>query len=235
MANQPRLLNPGDVISYDDLCEHAGARLQRGMNFRLNGGMSVILMSTRSDARYADKVLENGRVLIYEGHDVPRQEDKPDPKEQDQQPKTLQGRLTQNGLFYKAAVAHMRGIPAEQVKVYEKIDRGLWVYWGVFDLVGAWIDDDRQRSVFKFKLKFNEQANPQTTTTLKVEHTRVIPSAVKAKVWQRDKGRCVLCGSQENLHFDHVIPFSKGGSSLTAENIQLLCATHNLAKSNKVQ
>lgn len=37
-----------------------------------------------------------------------------------------------------------------------------------------------------------------------------------------------------NLHFDHDIPFSKGGSSLTAENVRLLCAKHNLEKSDKI-
>ena len=38
------------------------------------------------------------------------------------------------------------------------------------------------------------------------------------------------CGATDNLHFDHVLPFSKGRSSLLAENVQLLCARHNLQK-----
>jgi 5-methylcytosine-specific restriction endonuclease McrA len=66
-------------------------------------------------------------------------------------------------------------------------------------------------------------------------HERLIPSAVKLEVWQRDKGQCVLCGSKENLHFDHDLPYSKGGSSLTAANIRLLCAKHNLSKGAKIQ
>jgi len=49
-------------------------------------------------------------------------------------------------------------------------------------------------------------------------------------VWKRDKGKCVKCGSSNNLHFDHDIPYSIGGSSLTAANVQLLCARHNLEK-----
>ncbi len=59
---------------------------------------------------------------------------------------------------------------------------------------------------------------------------RVIPSAVKAEVYARDGARCVLCGETDNLHFDHILPFSKGGTSLLTENIQLLCARHNLEK-----
>ena len=41
--------------------------------------------------------------------------------------------------------------------------------------------------------------------------------------------------ARDNLHFDHVIPYSRGGSSLVAENIQLTCARHNLAKHDKIQ
>jgi 5-methylcytosine-specific restriction endonuclease McrA len=45
----------------------------------------------------------------------------------------------------------------------------------------------------------------------------------------------VKFGSKDNLHFDHIIPFSKGGSSLVAVNIQLLCARHNLKKRDKIE
>jgi len=41
-------------------------------------------------------------------------------------------------------------------------------------------------------------------------------------------------GSKGNLHFDHDVPFSKGGSSITAKNVRLLCAKHNLEKSDKI-
>jgi 5-methylcytosine-specific restriction endonuclease McrA len=58
---------------------------------------------------------------------------------------------------------------------------------------------------------------------------------VKQEVWKRDQGRCVECGATDELHFDHVVPFSKGGTSLTAENVQLLCARHNLMKSANIR
>jgi hypothetical protein len=60
-----------------------------------------------------------------------------------------------------------------------------------------------------------------------------IPKDVQILVWNRDKGRCVECGSQGNLEFDHIIPISKGGSN-TARNIQLLCERCNRTKSNKI-
>ena len=42
------------------------------------------------------------------------------------------------------------------------------------------------------------------------------------------------CGRADNLHFDHDVPRSKGGSSITAANVKLLCARHNLQKSDKI-
>ena len=35
--------------------------------------------------------------------------------------------------------------------------------------------------------------------------------------------------------FDHIIPFSKGGTSLKADNVQLLCARHNLEKRDRIE
>ncbi len=58
---------------------------------------------------------------------------------------------------------------------------------------------------------------------------RAIPDAVKIFVWRRDGGRCVKCGSQKDLEFDHIIPLNKGGSN-TARNIQLLCEKCNRSK-----
>lgn len=59
--------------------------------------------------------------------------------------------------------------------------------------------------------------------------SRGIDPDVRREVWRRDSGRCVDCGSQAFLEFDHIIPFSKGGSS-TARNIRLLCQDCNRKK-----
>lgn len=67
----------------------------------------------------------------------------------------------------------------------------------------------------------------------KTKKREPIPQGVQDAVWRRDGGRCVKCGSQENLEFDHIIPFSKGGSN-TVRNLQLLCQKCNREKSNNI-
>src|SRR5262245_41892392 len=100
---------PGDVISYMEMCSTIGINLQRGMNFRLRDAKSVILMSLRPGAPYSDRVEDVGRILIYEGHDVARTAAVPYPKQVDQSERNPGGAPTQNGLFAEAARKYKRG------------------------------------------------------------------------------------------------------------------------------
>lgn len=60
-----------------------------------------------------------------------------------------------------------------------------------------------------------------------------IPRPVQREVWQRDGGKCVECATRERLCFDHIVPFSRGGSN-TVRNIQLLCERCNSSKGNRI-
>lgn len=231
------MIAQGDVVSYLEMCADFGVNLQRGMNFRLKGSESLILMSLRRGAPYADRVEDGGRVIVYEGHDIPNTEGGSAPKDVDQPEFLPSGRLTQNGLFLDAVRRYKLGrTEAERVRVFEKIRDGIWVYNGLFTLVDAWQETSDRRQVFKFKLEIVDMpsliASGLAST---VDHDRVIPAAVKLEVWKRDKGCCVTCGSKENLHFDHIIPYSLGGSSKDAKNIQILCAKHNLEKHDRIE
>ena len=65
------------------------------------------------------------------------------------------------------------------------------------------------------------------------ERSRTIPKNIQREVWRRDGGKCVECGSRERLEYDHIIPFSKGGSN-TARNIELRCEKCNRRKGDKI-
>jgi hypothetical protein len=60
-------------------------------------------------------------------------------------------------------------------------------------------------------------------------NSRVIPQDVKIAVSVRDQGKCVQCGSTHDLHYDHKVPWSRGGTN-TVNNIQLLCGPCNRRK-----
>ena len=60
-------------------------------------------------------------------------------------------------------------------------------------------------------------------------NSRSIPQDVKIAVSVRDQGMCVQCGSTQDLHYDHKIPWSRGGTN-TVNNIQLLCGRCNRIK-----
>ncbi len=56
-----------------------------------------------------------------------------------------------------------------------------------------------------------------------------IARELRLAVFQRDGGRCVNCGSNFEIQYDHVIPVALGGAS-TLENLQILCADCNREK-----
>jgi len=245
-----------EILSHQDMSHREKMTLQRGMNFRVRGGTagySIFLMSVRKGAPYLDQWHETGPhagLLEYEGHDAPRTAGSSgDPKRTDQPVALPSGKPTDNGKFYTAAMAAKDPQPdgsppaaPEIVQVYEKIADGVWCDRGRHELVDAEIKtvpvsprSSRTRNVFRFYLR--PTVTPAATTRedeRELSISRQIPTAVKVEVWKRDHGCCVTCGATDNLHFDHDLPYSKGGSSITAGNVKLLCARHNLSKSDKI-
>src|SRR5262249_772725 len=162
-----------------------------------------------------DRLEDGGTTLIYEGHDQPKAKSCPNPKLVDQLERTPSGGLTQNGRFHRAAQdAKVGGRTPEKVRAYEKIKAGIWAYNGVFHLVDCWIESDGNRSVFKFKLiAIQDEENVTTAQFATPPRRRIIPTAIKLAVWKRDGGKCVECDATDELHFDHDLPFSLGGTS----------------------
>lgn len=228
-----------EILLYREMCDAEKVQtLQRGMNYRLNSKYSVILMSQRSNAPYNDYIHEDGITIEYEGHDIPNRNKNINPKKVDQKLKTQSGKLTQNGLFAKAVDDYKDGRSGHEiVRVYEKILPGIWSERGFFKLVDYKYIEYDNRNVFRFILEetvIDLQNNKFKENMLK-QRSRVIPTEIKKIVWERDGGKCTICGKTDELHFDHDLPYSKGGSSITANNVKILCARHNLLKSDKIE
>lgn len=227
-----------DVLTYTEVVQKEGFQIQKGMNFRpMDKDYSILLMSVREDAPYNDGFDEEGKFLYYEGEDVNRRENS-NPKDLDQPFFTKTGKFSNNGHFFKAAEDYKVGRrkKPEIVQVYEKIENNVWSDKGMFYLVGAIFEKSEleDRNVFRFILQPADLVVGDREEIEELEFSRRIPTAVKREVWERDGGKCVTCGSKQDLHFDHIIPFSKGGSSRDPKNIQILCAKHNLSKSDKI-
>ena len=61
--------------------------------------------------------------------------------------------------------------------------------------------------------------------------SRYISESTKKAVFSRDGGSCNCCGTFSDLQYDHITPYSCGGSN-DISNIQLLCGSCNRSKSN---
>ncbi len=61
---------------------------------------------------------------------------------------------------------------------------------------------------------------------------RSISKGKRYRVWQRDGGSCVKCGSKDCLQVDHIVPVALGGGC-EEENLRLLCANCNLREGIK--
>lgn len=209
-----------DIITYQDLKQRYG-NIQRGMNYGKGAKPTIILMSARKDAPYIDKEVDD--QIVYEGEDV---YGNPEKKNIDQE------FSRQNRSLVETAMKFIQGKrKAEPIIVFEKLEANKWIDRGEFKLVGVQRTFDGKRYVYRFNLS----SGAEETEILKPEsyRSRGIPSDVQKEVWKRDGGRCVKCGSSKDLHFDHIIPFSKGGSN-TVENIQILCARCNIRKSDRI-
>lgn len=51
--------------------------------------------------------------------------------------------------------------------------------------------------------------------------------AAREQAKRRDAYACVVCGSNENLEVDHIVPLRDGGSAFSLDNLRTVCREHN--------
>ncbi len=89
-------------------------------------------------------------------------------------------------------------------------------------------DDDitKLSGIYEYILTGNEKAL----------NIRAFDDKTKRRVYEKQQGICKICGTHfkiEQMHADHIIPWSKGGHT-TIDNCQMLCTECNIARSNNV-
>jgi hypothetical protein len=149
------------------------------------------------------------------------------------------GKLAAERPLGRQALAELERLQREQpVALIQAEGRQWWwfrdcFYWDGDDLTAADVmalvverERHKQRKLERAHAALARERNG-------VPRRQPIPREVRLVVWERDGGRCVECGSDFDLQYDHQIPFSIGGAT-TVENLQLLCASCNRTKGDSL-
>jgi HNH endonuclease len=97
--------------------------------------------------------------------------------------------------------------------------------------------DERSCRIFGHICPVFHVAEPFTETKELRNIRRSISRSVQFRVLKRENQICRQCGQavkDGDIHFDHIIPWSKGGPS-DEHNVQLLCGACNRRKSNSFE
>lgn len=134
--------------------------------------------------------------------------------------------LTDN-LTFNYSISYFTDTDWKNIIMNKEIDE-LLRYESDFEMFNKWkytyeMFDIRKEGIYSLYNKVEKK--------LKIREK--IPQNIIDQVWQRDLGKCVICGSKEKLEIDHIIPVSRGGAN-TYRNLQLLCEKHNRSKKNKI-
>jgi hypothetical protein len=103
-------------------------------------------------------------------------------------------------------------------------------YAAAIDAYGHTLTREEVEAIIAGRKRF--QPSRPRSPVAKTEYSRHIPLHFRQAVLRRDGNRCLKCGATGNLHIDHILPVAKGGLT-KIENLQALCAVHNLSKGDR--
>ena len=123
------------------------------------------------------------------------------------------------------------------MKILKGLDWGsLYAKYGKAKLDVAKIEDRTKQLLMDDEVTSKKGIVPYLLTgEEKHLHLREFSDAQKLQMYERQGGICPLCGKKfafEEMHGDHVTPWSKGGRT-TLENGQMLCHDCNWTKGKK--
>lgn len=99
----------------------------------------------------------------------------------------------------------------------------LWVYG---DWYGGWVKAVIEKRFHDYGFPEYEPEPSNRSKRRSISKKKLIA------VMQKSNSTCVACGSTEDLHVDHIIPLSRGGTN-DLDNLQMLCSRCNLSKGTK--
>lgn len=95
--------------------------------------------------------------------------------------------------------------------------------------------DEIEDLIFRIRDKDGDRFKDKEiwNSLIRVERSKV-SNKLRFVVYERDNYQCQKCGRTTDLEVDHIIPISKGGET-TLDNLQTLCRSCNLEKSDKIE
>lgn len=135
--------------------------------------------------------------------------------------------------FFEAPVGFLHLVPVQRLGEREGAD-------GIAVLIALMCAAGRRGTSGLFTTNVAELAQEAFVSdltalrcVLSARDRRRIPQRIREFVFRRDNGVCGLCGnpieSGQEVHLDHIIPWSRGGSDL-AENLQVAHGACNRSK-----
>lgn len=120
---------------------------------------------------------------------------------------------------------------SEYAEILLYLEPGKWAHFEGFDLAPL------SCNVYGHICPVYLNARAFTETVEQRRNGRHLSRSVMLKVFKRDGNICQGCGStvpDNAMHFDHVIPHSRGGPT-TASNLRVLCSRCNLSKGTDLE
>jgi hypothetical protein len=145
------------------------------------------------------------------------------------------GKRTFDVRWNKVEVEAILELQADRaVELVREDQRAYWLFRNCFYWEDENLNADDVKALALQRIRKRERQLATAHSLMRAEEAgqpvrAPVPVEVRRPVFERDGGRCVECGGNFDLQYDHVIPFSLGGAT-TVDNLQLLCGDCNRKK-----